>query len=110
MQQQPSSVQCNYCKKLDHTIEKCYKLQRKRNGENQSYRGRRLAASVQEVDIGIEAASAHSSGHHTLSSEQCGQLLTLLSKQNMEVTPNVDNTQAAFLASKSFSFSLHNQS
>ncbi|KAJ8431076.1 hypothetical protein Cgig2_033684 [Carnegiea gigantea] len=97
-----STIQCNYCRKPGHTIDKCYKLQRLR-GQND--RGRRLAASVQHSDSGLpvpEAASVQSTRQHTLTSEQYEQLIALLSKQNMEVTPNLENNQSAFLAGKSF--------
>ena len=97
-----STVQCNYCRKRGHTIDKCYKLQRLR-GQND--RGRRLAASVQHSNSGLpvpKAASVQSTRQHTLTSEQYEQLIALLSKQNMEVTPNLENNQSAFLAGKSF--------
>jgi len=86
-----SNVQCKYCRKPGHTIEKCYKLQRMRG---QGDKGRRLAASVQQSDSGmpfIESSSVQPTGHHTLTSEQYEQLIALLSKQNMEVTPNLEN-------------------
>ena len=80
LQQNQGSVQCNYCKKLGHTIDKCYKLQRQRNERGQLDRGRRIAASVQQVDSSLELATGSSSGNHTLTTEQYSQLLSLLSK------------------------------
>ena len=83
------NVQCNYCKKLGHTIDKCFKLQRQRNQSNQE---RRVAATAQQTDSATDlhnAASNQSSGHHTLTAEQYEQILALLSKQNMEVTTNI---------------------
>jgi len=100
--QNQGSVQCNYCKKLGHTIEKCYKLQRQRNERGQLDRGRRIAASVQQTDSGLDLATTSSTGNHTLTTEQYSQLLNLLSKQNMEVTQHVDNVPSGFLAGKSF--------
>jgi len=39
-------------------------------------------------------------GNHTLTSEQYEQLLALLSKQNWQVTPNVEASHSAYLAGK----------
>ena len=41
-----SNVQCNYYRKPGYTIDKCYRLQRMKGQDD---RGRRLAASVQQV-------------------------------------------------------------
>ena len=59
-QHQPNSVQCNYCKKLGHTIDKCYKLQRLRSERGSLDRNRRVAASVQQTDSGLELSAGHS--------------------------------------------------
>ena len=104
MQPQSNGVQCNYCKKPRHTIDRCYKPQRQRNDRGQLDRNRRVAASVQQTSIGADVTETHSSGQHTLTSEQYTQLISLLSKQNMEITPHTDNSQAAFLAGKTFCF------
>jgi len=69
LQPQPNGVQCKYCKKLRHTIDKCYKLQRQRSERGQLNRSRRVAASVQQVDTSMEVTAGHSSGQHTLTSE-----------------------------------------
>ena len=71
------TVQCNYCKKPGHTIDKCYKLQRQRNDRGLIDRTRRLAASVQHNEISQD--STPTTGH-TLTPEQYGQLLSLLSR------------------------------
>ena len=105
LQQHLTSVQCNCCHKPGHTIDKCYKLQRLRNDRGQNDRGRRLIASVQQSDSGFDApdlASRTSTSQHTLTFEQHDQLLMLLSKQNMGVTPNLDMSQAAFLTGSHF--------
>jgi len=96
------NVQCNYCKKLGHTIDKCFKLQRQRNQSNQE---RRVAATAQQTDSATDlhnAASNQSSGHHTLTAEQYEQISALLSKQNIEVTTNAPSQHSGFLAGKSF--------
>jgi len=54
VQPQSSGIQCNYCKKPGHTIDKCYKLQRQRNDRGQHDRTRRVAASVQQSSITAE--------------------------------------------------------
>ena len=55
-------------------------------------------------DLGSEHPSMQheSVGNHTLTSEQYEQLLALLSKQNMQVTPNVEASHSAYLAGKLF--------
>ena len=99
-----STLQCNYCRKPGHAIDKCYKIQRMR-GQND--RGRRLAATVQQNDSEVsftDSSSTQSTGLLALTSEQYEQLIPLLSKQNIEVTTNLENQQsAAYLAGKSFS-------
>jgi len=77
-------------------------LQRQRNERAQLDRGRRYAASVQQADSGLNLAATTSTGNHTLTTEQYSQLLSLLNKQNMEVTQHVDNVPSGFLAGKSF--------
>jgi len=81
----------------------CYKLQRMRGQNN---RGRRLATTVQHNDSGVsftDSSPAQSTRLQALTLEQYKQLITLLSKQNMEATPNLENPQsAAYLAGKSF--------
>jgi len=105
---QQNLVQCSYCHKPRHTIDKCYKLQRLRNDKGQRDRGRRLVASIQQSDLGTGVSDpasgvfSSSSGQHTLTFEQYDQLLVLLGKQNMTVASNLDQSQAVFLAGKSF--------
>ncbi|KAJ8436107.1 hypothetical protein Cgig2_017090 [Carnegiea gigantea] len=88
--------QRNYYRRLGHTIDKCSKLQRLRNQSNQD---KRMAASMQHSDSCStynDAASNKSSGHHTLIAEQYEQVLTLLSKQNMEITTNVPSQHTGY--------------
>ena len=62
--------------------------------KGQGDRGRRLVASVQQSDSGmsfLESSSIQPIGHHILTSEQYEQFIALLSKQNMEVTPHLEN-------------------
>ena len=97
-----SNVQCNYCKKLGHTIEKCFKLQRVRSQSNQD---KRVAVTVQQSHSTSNfenAASNQTLGHHTLTAEQYEQVLALLTKQNMEVTTNIPSQHSGFLAGKAF--------
>ena len=97
-----SNVQCNYCKKLGHTIEKCFKLQRIRS---QSNHDKRVAATVQQSHSASDfdnTTTNQTSGHHTLTAEQYEQVLALLSKQNMEVTTNIPSQHSGLLAGKAF--------
>ena len=76
----------------------------KKNDRGQLDKGRRLAASVQQENTGMEFTAGHPSGHHPLTTEHYNQLLCFVNKQNMEITHSEDNTQAGFLAGKSFCF------
>ena len=103
------NVQCNYYRKLDHTIDKCYKLQRLRE---QTEKGKRLAASVQHIstvppfnDVGSVNPTEQREpvGHYTLALDQYEQPLALLSKHNIQISLNVEATYSAYLAGKSCS-------
>ena len=64
-----TNVQCNYYRRLGHTIDQCSKLQRLRNESNQ---GKRMATSMQHSDSCStynDAASNKSLRHHTLTVE-----------------------------------------
>ena len=101
-------MQCNYCKKPGHTIDKCFKLQRLRG---QSDKGRRVAASVQQNDslISSNMAPDSSTGQYTLSSEQYDQLLALLSKQQpLQVSSHLGDLASACLSGKFFCLSSAN--
>ena len=78
--------------------DKCFKLQRMRGGSID--RGKRIAAHVQQFDS-TESASEPTTGQHTLTSAQYEQLMSLLSKHNMAVTPNTEEQHSAYLAGKS---------
>ncbi|KAJ8423970.1 hypothetical protein Cgig2_008589 [Carnegiea gigantea] len=80
------NVQCNYCRRPGHTIDKSYKLQSLRR---QTKKGKRLAATAQNTGSGlpfVAIGSDHSTeqqgaiGHHTVTYEQYEQLIALLSK------------------------------
>ena len=98
-----TSVQGNYCKKLGHTIDKCYKLQRIKG---QPDRGRRMVAtSVQQSEntpVVTDSAAIVPSGHHTLATEEYAKVLALLGKQDMDVTHNLDTPHNSYLAGKPF--------
>ena len=65
MQQHNITVQCNYCEKRGHTIDKCYKLQRQRNERGLVDRGRRMASSMQHNDSGIETTANQATSQAT---------------------------------------------
>lgn len=106
---QPNQLFCNYCKNPGHTIDRCYKLQNRRNyndprGQNDSrgfsetrgYRGKRVAATVQSVPDGVHNSLTNANAHEAGSSqgsgsnyphftpEMYGQFLALLNKQTMD--------------------------
>ena len=62
-------------------------------------RGKRIAAHVQQFDS-TESASEPTTGQHTLTSAQYEQLMSLLSKHNMAVTPNTEEQHSAYVASR----------
>ena len=63
-----------------------------------------MVAYVQQSDsfLPTNPVLASSTGQHTLTLEQYEQLMTLLSKQNMVVTPQTEEHHSAYLSGKSF--------
>lgn len=115
--QRKSLLFCNYCKKQDHSIDQCYKLQYKRS---QGDKGKRVAVVAQDNEFSAQQPHTHDLSTSVLSSgpgvtsgpqsshNQYDQLISLLRKVNVDAQPS-SNTEAptssaAHLAGKTFCF------
>ncbi|KAL8145459.1 hypothetical protein AgCh_003578 [Apium graveolens] len=91
-------LHCNYCKKHDHTIDKCYKI----HGFPPNIKftkTKRLAAQVVDITdspthnsqmTGNSAPTTHS-GNSGLTPELCAQLINMLKSSQMSDQPSAAN-------------------
>lgn len=110
------TVFCNYCKNPGHTIDKCYKLQFKRNQmrDNRNYKGKRMAANAQvsHEDVFDDQSQLHSQNQlpgsqQNITPDEYNQLMSLLSKCKLDVqspSGSTSDDHSSMLADNSLCF------